>query len=179
MQQLLKITTTPIKVNVQVERSKYVERKQEDLSVSKANTKGCHRERVDAFQITQSTKNTSNINIKRNHAQVDGIGLVDQMGLKESMNCVNDLVLERLHSEVLNHVVYMSNSNSAKVEPNTLKLEFQPLQIDFDFSHLKQKMEFQPGNLKFIVETYPEVHIEYVGDPIYVPKSSDPNYEGE
>jgi len=37
--------------------------------------------------------------------------------------------------------------------------------------------EFTPGKVEFTVAQMPSVEIEYTGGPIYVPASSDPNYE--
>lgn len=36
--------------------------------------------------------------------------------------------------------------------------------------------EFTPGKVEFEITQMPSVQIEYTGDPIYVPPSSDPNY---
>lgn len=44
---------------------------------------------------------------------------------------------------------------------------------------LKNGFEFIPGNIEFIVSQMPELEIEYLGDPIYFPRSADPNYKGE
>ena len=38
-------------------------------------------------------------------------------------------------------------------------------------------MEFIPGNVELIVRDRPRVEIEYIGGPIYVPPSANPNYE--
>lgn len=37
--------------------------------------------------------------------------------------------------------------------------------------------EFTPGKVEFSIAQMPSVEIEYTGGPIYVPASSDPNYE--
>lgn len=39
------------------------------------------------------------------------------------------------------------------------------------------EFEFVPGSIEFIISQMPEVDIEYLGDPIYFPRSADPNYE--
>lgn len=38
-------------------------------------------------------------------------------------------------------------------------------------------MEFIPGSVELIVRDRPRVEIEYLGDPLYVPPSANPNYE--
>ena len=39
-------------------------------------------------------------------------------------------------------------------------------------------MEFTPGDIEISVTQQPDVIIKYVGGPLYVPPSADPNYEG-
>lgn len=39
------------------------------------------------------------------------------------------------------------------------------------------EFEFVPGSIEFIITQMPELDIEYLGDPIYFPRSADPNYE--
>lgn len=59
-----------------------------------------------------------------------------------------------------------------------LNIEYQMGQQDIDWDiQSKLPMEFIPGSVEFIVRDRPRVEIEYVGDPIYVPASSNPNYE--
>lgn len=41
----------------------------------------------------------------------------------------------------------------------------------------RPEFEFIPGSIEFIIEQMPELDIEYLGDPIYFPRSADPNYE--
>lgn len=61
-------------------------------------------------------------------------------------------------------------------EPN-LTIDYQMDKLNFDWRIMKGEFEFIPGNIEFTVTQRPEVIIEYLGDPIYVPKSADPNYE--
>lgn len=39
------------------------------------------------------------------------------------------------------------------------------------------EFEFIPGSIEFIITQMPDLDIEYLGDPIYFPRSADPNYE--
>ena len=59
-----------------------------------------------------------------------------------------------------------------------LNIEYQMGTQDFDWD-LKPDlpMEFIPGNVELIVRDRPRVEIEYIGGPIYVPPSANPNYE--
>ncbi len=50
---------------------------------------------------------------------------------------------------------------------------------NFDWKLNGGNFEFVPGDIEFSVTQMPDVIIKYVGGPIYVPPSSDPNYEPE
>lgn len=59
-----------------------------------------------------------------------------------------------------------------------LSIEYQMGSQDFDWDiHPDSPLEFVPGSVEFIVRDRPRVEIEYIGDPIYVPPSANPNYE--
>ncbi|MDL2232242.1 DUF6470 family protein [Ruminococcaceae bacterium OttesenSCG-928-L11] len=49
------------------------------------------------------------------------------------------------------------------------------LQFDWDVS-TRPYLEYVPPNIEFQVTQYPQVVIEYLGGPMYVPPSSDPDY---
>ena len=44
---------------------------------------------------------------------------------------------------------------------------------------MQNVMNYIPGKFNFSITQYPEVKIEYLGEPVYVPKSADPNYDEE
>ena len=49
----------------------------------------------------------------------------------------------------------------------------QPVDITADMAGF----EFVPGSIEFVVTQMPEIDIEYLGEPIYFPRSASPNYE--
>lgn len=63
-------------------------------------------------------------------------------------------------------------------DAGTLNIEYQMGEQDIDWDiHPDSPLEFIPGSVEFIVRDRPRVEIEYVGDPIYVPPSANPNYK--
>ncbi len=51
---------------------------------------------------------------------------------------------------------------------------------DQDLTALENRdFEFIPGKIEIIINQMPRLEIEYLGDPIYFPRSADPNYKGE
>ena len=59
-----------------------------------------------------------------------------------------------------------------------LSIEYQMGEQEFDWDvHPELPMEFIPGSVELIIRDRPRVEIEYLGDPLYVPPSANPNYE--
>ncbi len=59
-----------------------------------------------------------------------------------------------------------------------LNIDYQLGSQEFDWDIVNHMpMEFVPGSVELIVRDRPRVEIEYIGGPIYFPRSSDPNYE--
>lgn len=62
-------------------------------------------------------------------------------------------------------------------QPSELNIRFEMDKLNFDWRLSQQHFEFTPGSIEISVTQRPEVIINYVGGPIYVPRSSDPNYQ--
>ena len=60
-----------------------------------------------------------------------------------------------------------------------MQIRFEMDKLNFDWRMNQTSFEFTPGDIQISVTQMPEVQIKYVGGPLYVPPSSDPNYEGE
>ena len=58
----------------------------------------------------------------------------------------------------------------------TVRYEMDKLNFDLKISN--GDFQFIPGDISLEIEQMPDVRIEYVGGPIYVPPSADPNYKG-
>ena len=69
--------------------------------------------------------------------------------------------------------------------PKTSNSSYDNMQIDFDMSGFfgnssgseSVDTSFMPPDLELKVVEQPKVIVKYVGGPIYVPKSADPNYD--
>ena len=65
----------------------------------------------------------------------------------------------------------------ADAQDPEMNIRFEMDQLNFAMRLSNQEFEFTPGDIEFTVSQRPEVVITYIGGPIYVPPSSDPNYE--
>ena len=59
-----------------------------------------------------------------------------------------------------------------------LHIRYEMDKLNFDWrTNQHPSFEFTPGDIQLTITQRPEIVIKYVGGPIYVPPSSDPNYE--
>ena len=62
-------------------------------------------------------------------------------------------------------------------DPAEMSIRYEMDKLNFDWRVNQPQFEFTPGDIEISVTQHPDVLINYVGGPIYVPPSSDPNYE--
>lgn len=58
-----------------------------------------------------------------------------------------------------------------------LSIQYEMDKLNFDWRMEQMSFTFVPGDIEFTMTQRPDVVIKYVGGPLYVPPSSDPNYE--
>jgi hypothetical protein len=58
-----------------------------------------------------------------------------------------------------------------------MEIRYEMDKLNFDWKIERGEFKFTPGDIKFTVKQRPDVIIKYTGGPIYVPRSSDPNYK--
>lgn len=61
--------------------------------------------------------------------------------------------------------------------PGGVELAYQPPQLETDWQTNKNVLDYIPGKFEVVIEQYPTVEIEYLGEPQYVPPSASPTYE--
>ncbi|MHB8097838.1 MAG: hypothetical protein ACYDEI_09335 [Erysipelotrichaceae bacterium] len=146
MSNLLKITTKPIKISVQVEKGKYIK-----------------VEQVIKLQNKKRVKTQANYeSVKKNEAVHTIQALPNNIKLNEPKNNINQLIQKNItQKESINVAVYHQNSTNMKIEPIQNEVE----------------LKYLPSDLNFVVSQYSEIKFEYVGDPIYIPESANPNKE--
>ena len=62
-------------------------------------------------------------------------------------------------------------------EAPDLTINYEMDKLNFDLKVANGNFEFIPGDIEMSITQRPQVLIEYVGGPIYVPKSANPDYE--
>ena len=62
-------------------------------------------------------------------------------------------------------------------DPGEMNIRYEMDKLNFDWRINETKFEFIPGDIEISIKQKPEVIIKYIGGPLYVPPSADPNYE--
>ena len=64
-------------------------------------------------------------------------------------------------------------------DPAEISIKYEMDKLNFDWKINQGDFEFTPGDIEFTVTQKPEVIVKYIGGPMYVPPSADPDYEPE
>lgn len=198
MEPLLKITTIPIEVEVTITRAQ-LKAKTEQPHADVTRQKGGLRIEaeplrinIDTFQMRESMGQLSNETRIRKAAQ-DGIQLCYQAMARvvEEGNALADLPSGTTPADIQRQKL-LSSARSAdmvleflpKTGPDItwnggkLSIQYEVDKLDFDWDVMtRPDFEFVPANIEFTVKQRPQVKIEYLGDPLYVPPSANPNYQ--
>lgn len=73
--------------------------------------------------------------------------------------------------------VSLSSFKSKSINLNDISMHYKMDKISFDVNSENCERKFTPSSIDYTISQYPDVIIEYIGDAIYVPPSSNPNYE--
>lgn len=77
---------------------------------------------------------------------------------------------------MLNVQTGQSAGQESQWAPESLQIQYAMDKLNFDWKVGQGNMEFTPASIEFEIKQYPKVVIEYIGGPIYVPPSADPEY---
>ena len=58
-----------------------------------------------------------------------------------------------------------------------MSIQYEMDKLNFDWRMNQMNFTFVPGDIEFTMTQRPDVVIKYVGGPLYVPPSADPDYE--
>jgi len=62
-------------------------------------------------------------------------------------------------------------------EDGDIQIQYEMDKLNFDWKIDNGEFQFTPGDIEISIAQQPDVIIKYLGGPIYVPPSADPNYE--
>lgn len=192
--QLLKITSVPIKIKMNSERAKLQidqelpqlrqKTSRSRLSINTQNIKV----RIDTYQARKRLGNHNVLDFAKEAAQkgveaaraatADYSELGSKLAQAYKGVTIPDAVYPKLvHNPVSQEGFVPSVGAELSWEGGTTDIQYKPSTIENTFEIFGPKLDYIPVALKFEVEQYPGLQIEYLGSPTYVPPSSDPDKE--
>lgn len=195
MYPLIEIQTVPIEIQMKVTNAKLeyargtaqmeISRDKGGLSIRSHPIKV----NLDTFEARNSIRPTTATSIRQlAQAGVQGAYQATAVLAQEGR-----MMMEaRIDQDVIPQLAKQQNLG----EPNNVNIEFLPSvgpdiswdggemsiryemdKLNFDWRMEQMSFTFVPGDIEFTMTQRPDVIIKYVGGPLYVPPSSDPNYE--
>ena len=194
---LLKITTIPISIEIKITKAKLElpEDRQPKVNITTKNG-GFVMEaepikiNIDTYQARKSLGfgHMTDGDMLAQKAQ-EGFSLAFQGTAKVASNgdalargmSASELALQNARAgATMETIMEFLPKEGANItfDEGKLNIDYQLGSQDFDWETMaRMPMEFIPGSVELIVRDRPRVEIEYMGGPIYVPASADPNYE--
>ena len=196
MKPLIEITTVPIQIEMKTTNAKleYV-RGTAEMEVSRDKGGGLQiksrpiRVNIDTFEARNSITPTLARSIEQNaqkgkeaaytatatFAREGKLMMETKLGEEVITKLAKDAYKENIKDVGLDFLPSVGPEITWDVGEMNIRYEMDKL--NFDWKIGGGSFEFTPGDIEFTVTQRPEVLIKYVGGPIYVPPSSDPNYE--
>lgn len=194
MEQLIEIKSVPIELEMKVHHSKLeYKRSKVDLEISR-DEGGLQirskpiRVKLDTFEARNSISPTPVRSIEQ--AAQKGREQVYQTTATYARH--GKLLLEAKIGEQLITQFAMESQQvntdfSMKFLPSTgpaisweageMNIRYEMDKLNFDWRIGNGDVKFIPGDIEFTVTQQPDVLIKYIGGPLYVPPSADPDYQ--
>lgn len=194
MEQLLKITTVPISIEFKVNNARLEQQSgTADLEISRNDgnftiKSSPIRLSMDTFEARDSIRPSSASSLVKSFSQKGKNAAYQATATYAQEGQM--LLSATLGDDALDQVIKQRNTVNTdygldfipKAQPNIdwsqpdINIQYEMDKLNFDWKINKTGFQFIPGSIEFSVTQQPDVKIEYVGGPIYVPPSADPNY---
>ncbi len=183
MNPLITIETVPISIEYIEKKTPHTSSQSACLRISKHNdrmtiqSKPINIHLMDFFEPCSSTDMKNLSYTATAHYSRDG-------NIRMNIE-MNDYRADAFQYDQVNRGIDNIIDIMPRTPSNSSAYGFESMQINFDMSRLTGSSlildnidtSFLPPDLELKVVERPKVIIKYIGGPIYIPKSSDPNYE--
>lgn len=194
MEQLLNITTVPIRYELKVNNAR-LEYKNSTAELEISRNEGGMRIksrpiqlRLDTYEARNSVVPTTKQSVRQaaeqGQAAAQTAAATFAMEGKQLANATPD-------SNVLDQIIQQRNQlptgeftmkfiptcgPNVQWSDSELTIKYQMDKLNFDLKIANGNFEFIPGNIELLITQMPDVKIEYVGQPMYVPPSAADNF---
>lgn len=199
MEQLLRITTIPIQYELKVNNAR-LERHNgtAELEISRNEGGMSIRSRpikvnIDTYDARNSVVPTTKTSIYQSAQKGKQVAYEataqfakeGQMLLKTKIGqggeALDEIFSQRTASPTGDFQMGFIPTTGAKIdwEAPSLSIRYEMDKLNFDMKIDKGEVKFIPGTIELSISQYPDVQIEYMGEPIYVPPSAAAHFKGE
>ncbi len=195
--QLLKITNVPIEYNFSIEPAR-LEMKQSQnprhrliRDPSQMNIDSHNIEvRLDSTELRASLNLRNPGEFARYYGQKgnqtayqtigENVQFGNQMARIQDGVTISEIMRQKVLEQPTTYTTFLPSAGTdISWQPQQLNLDYDPGSVNFDWEVMRNVMDYVPGKFQMNITQYPEVQIEYLGEPRYVPPSSSPTYEEE
>lgn len=191
--QLLKITTTPIEYEMKIEHAKFEKVNPMEFNDAQVQIKTQNAQmKIDSSQMRRNLNMRNNDEFVKQNADrgmnnaMQKTAEYTQLGKQLSQVHNGTKVSDVFRNKMLNEAVSAAQQSPEYVQLGDPTFTWSPPKIDLSYiknddtrqyQTAKSNMEYVPGRFHMDIIQLPKVSIEYVGDAMYVPASSAPDYE--
>lgn len=196
MKQLIEITNVPIQLEMKTSYAKLeYSRGSVDLEVSRdeggLNIKSRPIQlKLDTFEMKSSIVPTAMQSMQQSaqngrQAAYEATATYAQQGelllkAKVGQELVTQFAADALTKDVKQNVglkFLPSTGPDMEWDPGELNIRIDMDKLKFNWQLNQNRFKFTPGDIEITVKQQPDVIIKYIGGPLYVPPSTDPNYQ--
>ena len=176
MEQLLEITRVPIEIEMRTSRAQLqYTRGTAELEISRDKGGLSIKSRpiqlnMDTFEMRQSIVPTAA------RAQEGELYLKAQFGEDVQSQLAKTAISKEMFSQPAMAFI-PTVGPEINWDPGEMNIRYEMDKLNFDWRVNQTEFEFIPGDIEISVKQKPEVIIKYIGGPLYVPPSADPDYE--
>lgn len=196
MRQLLEITSVPIEIEMRTSRAQLQYTKgTAELEISRDKKGLSIKSRpiqlnMDTFEMRQSITPSAPRSIEQSaqkgrqaaysataaRAQEGELYLKAQFGEDVQAQISKTAISEQMYSQP-SMTFIPTEGPEVDWNPGEMNIRYEMDKLNFDWRINQTEFEFVPGDIEISIKQKAEVIIKYVGGPLYVPPSADPNYE--
>ena len=191
--QFLRITTTPVLYEISQQRAKLVYTNERGrlslhkqgghLMMRSANTRmlqdSYERQRSLGLKGIQAAASDAAQQALQASAQAVAryVDMGNQMAKIHKGANISDIYFSRMMQDIGGELTFVPISPiEISWQQPVLEREYTPVRLQCDWKSAKTSMEYIPGNVTLNIKQHPSVNIEYLGRPVYVPPSADPDF---
>jgi len=193
--QLIKIENIPIQYRFQIERARLELKQADNPSMRQSRTAArLNLQKKDIQVRLDTTEMRNSLNLKSTAKMLSDEAAKGSQAVQKAVSdfgsfgqqvsqiqngvTIPQLISQKLFEQPDTITTFLpSVGPEISWDPATVDTDYIAASTETDWEINQNVLDYVPGKFQMIIEQYPQVKIEYLGEPHYVPPSANPNYE--